>query len=132
MVHDPRNRSKGAPEPTFFGIRGVGSTMNRSVLPSGQLRGLLYATLLSAAAASAVHAETRAMVVLPAITGRASGEHHVGKVIWADLVTPDVDGAKRLYGGLFGWTFRDVPVDPNYTLVLMNDEPMAGIYFPQK
>ena len=31
----------------------------------------------------------------------------VGKVIWHDLVTEDIDAARRFYGGLFGWTFED-------------------------
>jgi len=101
--------------------------MNRPVLPLRPLHTLLCAMLLSAAA-SAAHAETRATVELPALTQPPSGEHHVGKVIWADLVTPDVDGAKRFYGGLFGWTFRDVPGDPKYTLALLNGEPVAGIF----
>ena len=45
---------------------------------------------------------------LPPIQSPPTKEHHPGKVIWVDLVTPDLDGAKRFYGGLFGWTFRDV------------------------
>ena len=65
---------------------------------------------------------------LPPLTQPASREHHVGKVIWADLVTPDVEGAKRFYGQLFGWTFRDVPGDPNYTVAWSGDEAVAGIY----
>lgn len=63
---------------------------------------------------------------LPALT--SSGEHHTGKVIWADLVTPDPAGAERFYGALFGWTFREVPGDPNYTLALFEDAPIAGIF----
>jgi predicted enzyme related to lactoylglutathione lyase len=31
----------------------------------------------------------------------------IGKVIWHDLVTEDIDAARRFYGGLFGWTFED-------------------------
>ncbi len=67
-------------------------------------------------------------MVLPPLTQPASGEHHVGKVVWADLVTPDLDGAKRFYGGLFGWTFRDVPGDRNYALALLDGEPVAGLF----
>jgi predicted enzyme related to lactoylglutathione lyase len=75
-----------------------------------------------------VQAAPAAAVVLPALTQPASGEHHVGKVIWADLVTPDLETAKRFYGALFGWTFRDVPGDPNYSLVLLDGEPVAGLF----
>ncbi len=94
---------------------------------SGRVAQMLCALLLCyAAAPAAVHAMDAA-VVLPALTQPASGEHHVGKVVWADLVTPDLDGAKRFYGGLFGWTFRDVPGDPNYALALLDGEPVAGM-----
>jgi len=65
---------------------------------------------------------------LPALTTPASHEHHSGKVIWTDLVTPNVDAAKKFYGGLFGWSFRDVAGDPNYTLVMLDDEPVGGIF----
>jgi predicted enzyme related to lactoylglutathione lyase len=89
---------------------------------------MLCAALLAyAAAPAAVHAAMDAAVVLPALTQPASGEHHVGKIVWADLVTPDVEGAKRFYGGLFGWTFRDVPGDRNYALALLDGEPVAGV-----
>ena len=86
-----------------------------------------YATLLYAAIATA-NAAPGAAVVLPALTEPASGEHHVGKVIWDDLVTPDLEAAKHFYGALFGWTFREVPGDPNYTLALLDGEPLAGLF----
>jgi hypothetical protein len=35
-----------------------------------------------------------------------SHEPLVGKVVWNDLVTQDLDVARRFYGGLFGWTFE--------------------------
>ena len=92
------------------------------------LRQGLCAALLYAAATATVHAALGAAVVLPPLTQPASGEHHVGKVIWADLVTPDLGGAKRFYGGLFGWTFRDVPGDRNYAVALLDGEPVAGLF----
>ena len=33
-------------------------------------------------------------------------ERHPGKMIWADLVTPDLSVAERFYGGMFGWKFE--------------------------
>ena len=89
------------------------------------LHPFMCALLLYAAGAQAAQGPG---VVLPALTETPSGEHHVGKVIWADLVTPDLDAAKRFYGGLFGWTFRDVPGDPHYVLALLGGEPIAGVY----
>jgi uncharacterized protein len=88
---------------------------------------VLCAALVYAAATAAVHA-LNAAVVLPPLTQPASGEHHVGKVVWADLVTPDLDAAKRFYGALFGWTFNDVPGDRNYALALLEGEPVAGLF----
>jgi len=35
-----------------------------------------------------------------------SQEPLVGKVVWNDLSTQDLDAARRFYGGLFGWTFE--------------------------
>ena len=35
-----------------------------------------------------------------------SHEPLVGKVVWNDLVTQDLDVARRFYGQLFGWTFE--------------------------
>jgi predicted enzyme related to lactoylglutathione lyase len=40
----------------------------------------------------------------------ASAEHHVGKVVLMELVTPDLAVAKQFYGGLLGWQFRDLTV----------------------
>jgi hypothetical protein len=45
---------------------------------------------------------------LPPIADSANLEHHPGKIVWADLVTPDLAAAERFYGGLFGWSFRDI------------------------
>jgi predicted enzyme related to lactoylglutathione lyase len=86
----------------------------------------LLITLL-AARASPLYAAS-AGFELPALTQQASAEQHTGKVIWVDLVTPDAAVAKQFYGALFGWTFRDVPGDPNYTLAMLDDEPVAGFF----
>jgi len=89
---------------------------------------MLCAVMICALGTMVVHAAPGASVILPALTEPASGEHHVGKVVWVDLVTPDIETAKRFYGTLFGWTFRDVPGDPHYSLALLNGEPLAGLY----
>jgi len=67
-------------------------------------RGLL-AVLLCVACAVPVMA---APVHLPAIVEPPSQEHHIGKLIFVKLVTPDIAAAKQFYGELFGWTFRDI------------------------
>ncbi len=62
----------------------------------------------------------------PALVDPASGQHHVGKVIWADLVTPDLAAARRFYGDLFGWSFRDV-TPAGYAVAYTGSHPVAGI-----
>ena len=58
----------------------------------------------------------------------ASSEHHVGKVIWVDLATPDLAGAERFYGGLFGWTFREMHAPhTGYVVALLDGRPVGGL-----
>jgi predicted enzyme related to lactoylglutathione lyase len=65
---------------------------------------------------------------LPPLVQPASKEHHPGKVVWADLVTPDVPAAKAFYGGLFGWTFKDVSTGArDYSVALAGGDLVAGI-----
>jgi uncharacterized protein len=62
---------------------------------------------------------------LPPIT-QSAGEHLRGKVIWHDLVTPDLEAAKRFYSALFGWTFRDIGSD--YSVAYSEGEAVGGIF----
>jgi hypothetical protein len=65
---------------------------------------------------------------LPALNAPANAEHHVGKVIWADLTTPDLAGAKRFYSGLFGWTFRDIHFGKtDYAVASLDGRPVGGL-----
>src|SRR5579863_5522081 len=66
---------------------------------------------------------------LPPLNSPASTEHHVGKVVWADLVTPDLGAAERFYGGLFGWTFQTIHTGKSdYAVALVNGRPVGGLY----
>lgn len=66
---------------------------------------------------------------LPDVVEPATQEHHVGKVIFVELITPDLAIAKRFYGGLLGWTFRDVNVGPRaYAEALLGDQPVGGLF----
>ena len=70
---------------------------NRLAAPLvAQLTGLLLA--LSSGCVSTPGLDTSAMSF--------SHEPLVGKVVWNDLVTQDLDAARRFYGELFGWTFE--------------------------
>lgn len=48
----------------------------------------------------------------------------LGKVIWHDLLTPDIERSQRFYGALFGWTFEKVA--SGYALARNAGEPVAG------
>jgi uncharacterized protein len=85
----------------------------------------LLAALLGVAGAAPAAA---APLELPAIVEPATDEHHVGKVIFVELVTPDLAAAKQFYGGLFGWTFRDMETGGTaYAEALLDGQPVAGL-----
>jgi uncharacterized protein len=65
---------------------------------------------------------------LPALNSPPSAEHHPGKMVWADLITPDLAAAEKFYGGLFGWTFQRIRAgDVNYAVAMLNGRPIGGI-----
>ena len=85
----------------------------------------LLAVLLGVVGTASVMASP---VQLPALVEPASQEHHVGKVIFVELVTPDLATAKRFYGGLFGWTFRDIQAGgTKYVEASLDGRPVAGL-----
>ena len=89
------------------------------------LRQGLLAVLLGVACAVPVMA---APIQLPAIVEPASQEHHVGKLIFVELVTPDLAAAKQFYAGLFGWTFRDIQAGRiEYAEAFLDGRPVAGL-----
>ncbi len=91
------------------------------------LRGLCPFLVVAAFALPAV--AVAAASELPPLNDPASSEHHVGKVIWVELVTPDLAGAKKFYSGLFGWTFRDTQVGKSdYTVALLDGVPVGGLF----
>lgn len=54
-----------------------------------------------------------------------------GAPSWIDLSTTDQDAAKSFYAGLFGWSYRDMPIDPTgdrvYTTATVDGASAAGI-----
>jgi predicted enzyme related to lactoylglutathione lyase len=57
-------------------------------------------------------------------------EHAPGTFCWVDLGTTDLSGAKRFYGGLFGWSFVDQPAGPDmhYAIVTLKGKAVAAAY----
>ncbi len=85
----------------------------------------LICAVICAAASSAASA---ANFSLPPFNTPASTEHHVGKVVWADLVTPDLGAAEKFYGGLFGWQFQVVRTgSSDYALAMFDGRPIGGL-----
>jgi uncharacterized protein len=51
-----------------------------------------------------------------------------GAPSWVDLSTPDLEGTKRFYGGLFGWDFEDAGEEAgHYHQALLGGRRVAGI-----
>lgn len=91
---------------------------------SSLIHGLLAATMTLPLGHQAIAAPP----VVPALEVPANAEHHVGKVIWSDLVTPDLSQAKRFYGELFGWTFRTIEGShEGYAIAEIEGRPVAGL-----
>jgi len=61
---------------------------------------------------------------LPPLT-TAENPRLPGKFVWADLVTDDVQAARKFYGQLFNWTFRDYD---SYTVGANDERPLCGMF----
>jgi uncharacterized protein len=88
---------------------------------------LLFVALMSVAAVTRSPGGAPASFEFPPLMSAQSAEHP-GKLVWAELVTPDLSAAERFYGGIFGWTFHDLRTgDTNYTVAKLGDTPIAGL-----
>ena len=55
--------------------------------------------------------------------------HPAGTFCFPELNTRDMDGAKRFYGGLLGWTWFDVPsAAGGYSLLRVDGKDVAGLH----
>ena len=86
----------------------------------------LFGALLGIAVAMPV---TAAPIVVPPIVEPPTQEHHSGKVIFVELVTPDIAAAERFYAGLFGWTYQNAQAGgTTYAeAYLVDGRPVAGL-----
>jgi len=52
-----------------------------------------------------------------------------GSFHWNELVTRDVEKAKKFYGSTIGWTFEGMPMpDGTYWVAKMGDKPVGGLF----
>lgn len=58
-----------------------------------------------------------------------AAEPLLGKVVWHDLITEDIESARTFYGGMFGWTFEDSQGARGqaYALARAGDVYVAGL-----
>jgi uncharacterized protein len=94
-------------------------TRPRHPLPSILISALIFGGMSMARAAN---------FELPALNTPPSTEHHIGKMVWADLVTPDLAAAEKFYGGLFGWTFHRIRAGSfDYAVAMLDGRPIGGL-----
>ena len=87
---------------------------------------LLFAAVLAGALARAASAAPESFELPPLMQPQAA--EHPGKLVWAELVTPDRAAAERFYGGIFGWTFHNIRSGASdYTVARLGDVPIAGL-----
>jgi uncharacterized protein len=100
----------------------IASSQSRTTVAAGNFRARLLVALGLLCAAAGMAADTP---MLPPLTTVPGSPRLPGKFVWADLVTDDVDAARKFYGGLFGWTFQDLG---GYTIAANDDRPLCGMF----
>ena len=94
--------------------------------PMTKFRTLITVTLLAGTGCATVQEPA---LQFPAIVAPPRQERHVGKVIFAELVTPDLAASKQFYGALFGWTFRDIQAGTrHYAEASFGGHIIAGLF----
>jgi uncharacterized protein len=62
--------------------------------------------------------------------GRSIGAELVnqpGAITWCDLLTRDAEAAEAFYGGLFGWTFDEIPDAQGYRVIKNGERANGGL-----
>jgi uncharacterized protein len=58
--------------------------------------------------------------------------HIPGTLSWVDLLTPDLEGALKFHGGIFGWTFEvGGPETSRRNVVRRGDAPATALQHRQ-
>lgn len=63
--------------------------------------------------------------LLPALPATSPPSYTAGRIVWADLLTSDIEAAEQFYGPLFAWTFEKTKAD-DYRLVAADGGSIAG------
>jgi len=66
--------------------------------------------------------------IVPPINTVPTSESHPGKFVWHDLMSDDIPAVKKFYSELFGWTYINLSDENDYTVILHDGKPIAGIF----
>jgi len=88
-----------------------------------------FLEFLAALAVTVIVAACSAAGPAPVSRLSLSDEPLLGKFVWHDLITDDVNAARRFYGGLLGWEFEDTkhPRGGDYTLITSKGRYVGGM-----
>lgn len=99
-----------------------------TVQSSAVARSARRAALAASLAAVSACASTAPRITLNPVAASPTGVQRIGKFVWYDLVTDDVQAVKSFYSQLFGWQYEEIQGDDVvYTVAKLNGEPIAGI-----
>lgn len=91
---------------------------------------ILALVFLTVAAGAGLPGRAETLPALPPLNQQPTGLTIPGKFVWSDLFAEDIDGAKRFYSSLLGWSWRTFGsgVD-EYHIAYTNDRPVAGLVY---
>ncbi len=106
--------------------------MSKRTLPTRQRWARLTlgvaACMTAAALASSAVAAELAPANLPTLVSPPSGDRRPGKIVFAELVTPDLAAVEPFYASLFGWTFTESQAgETKYAQASLDGRPVAGL-----
>jgi predicted enzyme related to lactoylglutathione lyase len=65
---------------------------------------------------------------LPALVSPPTQTHLVGRLVFAQLISPDIGAAGAFYSALFGWTLQELRFGPTvYAIASLGGRPIAGM-----
>jgi len=65
-------------------------------------------------------------ISMPPLSPVPTERHQLGKFVWFELLTENVQAAQNFYGELFGWHFKGKPSD--YMVIYSGDKPIGGMF----
>ncbi len=69
-------------------------------------------------------------ITLPPITEKPTGQQHIGKFVWFDLLTDDVASVKKFYADIFAWDFDGS--ESGYTKIFHKGDYIGGIIYSDR